>query len=255
MGDLGLGKEFHMMTSEENRWIPTLLETSMADVGPTTPIPWTASIMHRLPKAGTHSKAWLEFVGSQVRERLEKQIDRVDILSHLIKAYNDSPKADSDYQWLRGDTRLTIVGGSDTTAATLTFLFYYLAKDPSQVKKLRAELEPLLKGKTHLDAKDISKAQHLNGVIQEALRLHPAIPSGFPRLTPPEGITVNGTYIPGDTVVVLPVYAMQHDAANYEHPDEFIPERWYSQPELIKKKDTFLTWNIGRSCFPTRPCL
>ncbi|KAK0646745.1 cytochrome P450 [Cercophora newfieldiana] len=247
MGDLGLGKEFHMMTSSQNRWIPTLLETSMADVGPTTPIPWIASILHRLPRAGTHSRAWLEFVGSQVQERLRtKGVQRSDILSHLIATYNDSAKTESDYQWLRGDTRLTIVGGSDTTAATLTFMFYYLAKDPSQVQKLRAELEPLLQGgKTRLDPKDVSKAQHLNGVIQEALRLHPAIPSGFPRLTPPEGITVSGTYIPGDTVVVLPVYAMQHDKANYEAPDEFIPERWYSQPELIRNREAFLTWNVG----------
>lgn len=137
------------------------------------------------------------------------------------------------------------MGGSDTTAATLTFLFYHLAKDPSQVEKLRAELEPLLNGKPLLDPKDISKAQHLNGTIQEALRLHPAIPSGFPRVTPPEGIVINGTFIPGGTTVVIPVYAMQHDNANYPMAEEFIPERWYSKPELIKNKDAFLTWNIG----------
>ncbi len=162
-----------------------------------------------------------------------------------MAAYNESEKKDVDYQWLRGDTRLTIVGGSDTTAATLTFLFYHLAKDPSQVDKLRAELEPLLNGKTRLDAKDVAKAQHLNGVIQEALRLHPAIPSGFPRLTPPEGITVSGTYIPGDMIVVLPVYAMQHDENNYEDAEKFVPERWYSRPEMIKNREAFLTWNIG----------
>ena len=96
-----------------------------------------------------------------------------------------------------------------------------------------------------MDPKDVSKAQHLNGVIQETLRLHPAIPSGFPRTTPPEGITINGTYIPGGTTIVIPVYALQHDEANYTHADEFIPERWYSRPELIKNRDAFLTWNIG----------
>ncbi|KAK3367744.1 putative cytochrome P450 [Podospora didyma] len=245
MGDLGLGKEFHMMTSPQNRWIPTLLETSMADVGPTTPLPWIAPILHRMPGAGKNSRAWLDFVGSQVAERVEKQVKKADVLTHLIDAYNQSEKKDVDYQWLRGDTRLTIVGGSDTTAATLTFLFYHLANKPEEVKKLRAELEPLLDGKSRLEGKDVSKAPHLNGVIQEALRLHPAIPSGFPRLTPDQGITVSGTFIPGDTIVVLPVYAMQRDPANYVAPNEFIPERWYSQPDLIRNKDAFLTWNIG----------
>ncbi|KAB5546803.1 cytochrome P450 [Coniochaeta sp. 2T2.1] len=245
MGDLGLGKEFHMMTSEKNRWIPDLLETSMGTVGITTPIPWVAPILRKIPGAGKHAKAWLDFVGSQVQERVEKQVDRPDILSHLVAAFNESNKTKDDYQWLRGDTRLTIVGGSDTTAATLTFLFYHLAKDPSQVEKLRAELEPLLQGKSHLQQQDISKAKHLNGVIQEALRLHPAIPSGFPRTTPAEGVTISGTYIPGNTTVVLPVYTMHHDEVNYEKADEFIPERWYSRPEMIKNKDAFLTWNIG----------
>lgn len=134
-----------MMTSEKNRWIPALLETSMADVGPTTRVPWIAPFLQRLPKAGQHPRAWLEFVGSQVSERIENTWTD-EIVSPLITAY-ESEKKDSDYQWLRGDTRLTIVGGSDTTAATLTCLFYHLGLHPTQVAKLRAELEPLLNGK------------------------------------------------------------------------------------------------------------
>ncbi|KMU77556.1 hypothetical protein CISG_01314 [Coccidioides immitis RMSCC 3703] len=181
MGDLGLGKEFHMMTTETNRWIPTLLETSMKHVGPTSPVPWMAPILHKMPWAGKGARAWLEFVGSQVKQRTQKKSDKRDILSHLIDAYDQTEKKDIDYQWLRGDTRLTIVGGSDTTAATLTFLFYHFGKGS----------------------------------------------------------------VTGGTTIVIPLYAMQHDEANYANAEEFIPERWYSKPELIKNRDAFLTWNIG----------
>lgn len=170
----------------------------------------------------------------------------VQVLTHLVNAYSESEKKQIDYQWLKGDTRLTIVGGSDTTAATLTFMFYHLTNNPSLVQKLRYELEPLLNGRNVLEQNDISKAQYLDGIILEALRMHPAIPSGFPRLTPPEGITVGDTFIPGGTTVVLPVYAMQRDEANYEYPDEFIPERWYSRPELIRRREAFLSWNVGK---------
>ncbi|SPO07713.1 related to pisatin demethylase cytochrome P450 [Cephalotrichum gorgonifer] len=245
MGDVGLGKEFHMMTTEKNRWIPDLLETSFASVGPTMQLPWMGSIIMRIPGAGKYVGAWLEFVGSQVKERVEKHVERADVLAHLVDAYNESEKKDIDYQWLRGDTRLTIVGGSDTTASTLTYIFHHLAKNPDQWEKLRAELEPLLDGKNVLEKKDVSKAQHLDGIVQEALRLHPAIPSGFPRITPAEGITIDGTFIPGGTTIFLPPYTMQRDELNYERPEEFIPERWYSQPELIKNKEAFITWNIG----------
>ena len=166
-----------------------------------------------------------------------------------MEAYFKSNKEDIDYQWLRGDTRLTIVGGSDTTAATLTYIFYHLAKDPIHVKKLREELEPLLDEKNVLAREDVSKAQYLDGIVQEALRLHPAIPSGFPRITPPEGIMVGDTFIPGNTTVVLPIYTMQRDERNYGRAEEFIPERWYSKPDLIKRKEVFLTWNIGKLVF------
>lgn len=121
----------------------------------------------------------------------------------------------------------------------------HLARDPSQIARLKAELEPLLNGKPVLEPKHVSKAVHLNGVIQETLRLHPAIPSGFPRVTPKEGITISGTYIPGDTTVVIPVYTMQHDEANFVRAQDFVPERWYSKPEMIKCKEAFLTWNVG----------
>lgn len=132
----------------------------------------------------------------------------VQILSYLLEDYEKSQKTMTDYQWLRGDTRLVIVGGSDTTAATLTYIFYHLANDPSQVDKLRAELTPLLCGKKSLDPKDVAAAKHLNGVIHEALRLHPPIPSGYPRLTPPEGVTIAGQYIPGGTTVTVPLWTL-----------------------------------------------
>ena len=100
MGDVGLGKEFHMMTSEQNRWIPPLLEAGMADVGTTTPVPWLGSILMRLPKAGQHAKAWLEFVGSQVKERVEKQVERADVWSCTL-THPITKKADMDQKRYR----------------------------------------------------------------------------------------------------------------------------------------------------------
>lgn len=89
-----------MMTSEQNRWIPPLLEAGMADVGTTTPVPWLGSILMRLPKAGQHAKAWLEFVGSQVKERVEKQVERADVWSCTL-THPITKKADMDQKRYR----------------------------------------------------------------------------------------------------------------------------------------------------------
>lgn len=54
----------------------------------------------------------------------------------------------------------------------------------------------------------IAHLEHLNAIINETLRLHPPVPSLLQRKTPPEGITVEGTYIPGNTVVACPQYVL-----------------------------------------------
>ena len=95
------------------------------------------------------------------------------------------------------DARLIIVAGSDTTAATLTFLFYHLAQEPAIVEQIREELRPSTQGDWH--DKDIHNCATLNGAINEALRLHPPVPSGVQRITPKEGMQIGETFIPGGT--------------------------------------------------------
>ncbi|KAL1850331.1 hypothetical protein Plec18167_007432 [Paecilomyces lecythidis] len=245
MGELGFGESFHMLEDDKNRWVPDLLEEGMADIAWLQVVPWATILLHRLPFTADGPKKFAGFIIEQAMRRQKNPPTKPDILRYLVEDYNKSQKRDIDFQWFRGDTRLFVVGGSDTTAATLTHIMYYLAKYPEQLAKLRAELEPLLQGRTILDPKDVPSAKHLNGVIHETLRLHPPIPSGFPRITPKEGMVINGTYIPGNTTVVVPLWAMGRSEEVYERPLEFIPERWYSQPELIKQKNTFAAFGLG----------
>ncbi len=97
---------------------------------------------------------------------------------------------------------------SDTTAATLTYAFYHLAKDPEHLKSLRAELKPLISLDSNFSVMNVQDAGHLTGVINEALRLHPPVPSGTLRVTPKEGIDIGNEYIPGNTTVVCPNFSV-----------------------------------------------
>ena len=49
-----------------------------------------------------------------------------DIMSALLAPFEKSGEAPKDLEWsyLQGDSRLVVVTGSDTTAATLTHVFY-----------------------------------------------------------------------------------------------------------------------------------
>jgi cytochrome P450 len=130
-------------------------------------------------------------------------------MSWLIEAENEhTDPIVSDPRWLWGDTRLVIVAGSDTSSSALTHIFYHLAKDPLIISKLRSELEPIYKPGSETELRDIQEAKYLNGVINEALRMHPPVPSGLLRQTPPEGIMVGEIFIPGSVTVSAPTWSM-----------------------------------------------
>lgn len=150
---------------------------------------------------------------------------------------------------------------SDTVASTLISIFFHLADDPSQVVKLRAELE---KVNSLQDFDSLKSMAHLNGTINEALRLHPAVPSNGFRVTPPEGLTIAGQYIPGNVVVSAPRYSLGRRKWDrslclevlalicpvkscYDRPNDFVPERWYARPDMIKDDSGFAPFSIGAS--------
>lgn len=115
------------------------------------------------------------------------------------------------------------------------------------MEKIRAELNPLQGSDGDFSVKDLQNADHLNAVINETLRLHPPVPSGVLRVTPAEGITISGTYIPGNVTVVSPTYTVGRLESAFERASEFIPERWYPKPGMVKKKNSFAPFSLGMS--------
>lgn len=174
------------------------------------------------------------------------------LMTYLINdAKLASDHGELSMRWLRGDAASVIIAGSETVALTLTFLFYELAKHPEQVAKLRAELDPM---SNPLDAKALAHLPHLNAVINEIMRLHPAVPTSGLRMTPPEGMMIGETYVPGDITVSTPAYIIGRLDSCYEQPGEFIPERWYPDSKLVKNKIGFAPFSAGMCfCSPQHP--
>lgn len=100
--------------------------------------------------------------------------------------------------------RLTECPISDTTRASLISLWYFLCKHPEHPDKILLELRDV----DETDFNALAKLPHLNGVINETLRLVPPQLTGGGRMTSSEGLWIDDTWIPGGTKVTAPKYVL-----------------------------------------------
>jgi cytochrome P450 len=165
-----------------------------------------------------------------------------DVSHWLIDDSLKKGSLEADREWLNGDALTIIIAGSDTIAPTLVFIFYELALSPLQQSKLLEELKSV----DINDHAQLKRCTHLAAIINETLRLHPPVPSGGYRQTPPSGLTIGNTYIPGNTTIISPRYSLARLETSYQFADKWIPERWTTKPEMVMDARGFAPFSQGR---------
>lgn len=151
--------------------------------------------------------------------------------------------------------------GYETTASTISFGLYELARRPDVQKRLRAEI-----GATLLASADgrltydmIALMEYMHMVVSEVLRLHPILPFLDRRCTLPAG---QKTYsmrpfadydLPDGMGIIVPVAAIHRDPAYWPQPDRFDPERFAPANRANVLPYTFMPFGVGpRSCLGER---
>ena len=205
MSDLAFGEPLNMLESDEHHFVVGLLRSRMNLLGPLSPVPWLVRVGYSIPGVAQRFKDLLTWSAKKFRHRLEHEPKKIDVMSWLIQASRENANIADDYFSLLGDSFALVVADSDTVASTLVSIFYHLAEDPIQMQKLRREISPT---RSPLDLDTLGPQPHLHDMINEALRLHPALPSGGHRQTPPEGLIIGDKFIPGNVVVSAPRYSL-----------------------------------------------
>ncbi|EFX00659.1 cytochrome p450 monooxygenase [Grosmannia clavigera kw1407] len=248
MGDLSFGKSFNMLQHGVRHYFMKSLHSDMDNLGLFSHLLWLFPIFKATPILNTEHHRFWAFVRTQVHERMENKPDHPDVLSWLIDEYESLEKPTrQDLLNLYGDAYLIIVAGSDTTAVALTSMFFELACHPGIVEKLREEVDGYYRQHDKPDPLSLGKLPYLQACVDESLRLHPAVPSGLQRITPPEGVQIDDIFIPGNTIVQVPTYTAFRDERNFASPNDFIPERWTTQPELVRDMSAWVPFSTGRT--------
>ncbi|ELU38866.1 cytochrome P450 monooxygenase pc-3 [Rhizoctonia solani AG-1 IA] len=94
-----------------------------------------------------------------------------------------------------------LVAARDTTATTLTFAVYILAENPAIMSRLRDEITGRLGTSNHPTPDDLKEMKYLRAVINETLRLFPAVPVNVRAAAKSTVLHINGKryYIPAGT--------------------------------------------------------
>ncbi|KAL3478255.1 cytochrome P450 [Aspergillus californicus] len=250
MGDLAFGQSFNMLESPDSHWAIGLLKEAQRGGGLSIPT-WAARLLFAFPPAMRDFFKFVDFCAKQIEHRitLQGKQQNQDISHFLIQHYLAPGKSEAERKAelsrLRFDSKLIVVAGSDTTASTMTFLFYRIAREKGLLERLREEISTLTTEAGAIDHLKIQSAPLLNGCIYETLRLHPAVPSGLPRQAPPEGVYVGEKFIPGNTVMLINFTAMGRDESHFVDAERFIPERFSTRPDLIKHPDALVPFSTG----------
>ncbi|XXX79857.1 cytochrome P450 [Sorangium sp. So ce134] len=180
-----------------------------------------------------------------VRERRRSREERHDLLSLLLHARDESGSGMDDRQ-LRDELVTMFVAGNETTAITMTWLFYLLDRHPEIDRKLRAEIDQVV-GDRRPTADDLSRMDYAKMVIQEAMRLYP--PSWLLPRVAKEDDQICGYPVRAGATVIVSQYVMHHDPASWEAPLAFDPERFTPERSASRPRYAFMPFGGGpRQC-------
>ncbi|KAF5618353.1 pisatin demethylase cytochrome P450 [Fusarium sp. NRRL 52700] len=213
MGDLAFGQSFNMLVDGVKHPFMALVESHMAMAGSFSQLIWMFPLFRAMPFLGREDAIFQKWLENQVRHQEQNKPDLPNIFSWLLEDYKSQlyPKQ-QDWLNLQADMQLIAVAGSSSQPNHSSF----------------------------------SKLTYLQACIDETLRLFPPVPSGLQRMTPAEGLQVDDIFIPGDTIVTVPSYALYRDERYFTDPDDFVPERWITKPDMVKDNSIFAPFSIGR---------
>jgi len=153
-----------------------------------------------------------------------------DLLSTLLRAQDEADGSTFSDRELR-DMVVTLFGaGFETTATSLGWTFYLLARHPEIADRVRAEVAGVV-GDGRVGIEHLARLPFLGKVLKESMRLFPAAWL-IPR-EPLEDYELGGYRIEAGSQVFLCSYLVHRDPALYTAPDRFDPDRW--TPELTER--------------------
>ncbi|EAA65327.1 hypothetical protein AN0008.2 [Aspergillus nidulans FGSC A4] len=211
VGDFAFSEDFGMLRNEGWHDVIWMFRSALALLGPFSPAIWMPRLAFSYIPGLWRVKWWfnmLEFCDRCMEQRMKKTPKESNIASWFLKDH----KVHRQNAWLSGDTATLVVAGRGYIKATPMHQHWYICFISS------------------------------HGTLSTPRRYVLTFGS---RTTQPEGLTVEGTFIPGGVKISAPRYTIGRLKSAFAETHEFIPEWWYSRPDLVKDRRAFAPFGVG----------
>ncbi|XP_073434906.1 cytochrome P450 4V2-like isoform X2 [Dendrobates tinctorius] len=271
--ETAMGRKIQAQSNSDSDYIRAIYEMSdMIQCRQRMPWLWSDFIYYRLKTGKRHNenlKILHSFTDQTILERAQElknvksNVDQDDdsetkntkkrsaFLDMLLKATDEAGNTMS-HKDIREEVDTFMFEGHDTTAAALNWSLFLLGSHPEVQKKVHKELDDTFgQSDRPVTMDDMKKLRYLEAVVKEALRIFPSVP--FFARTITEDCKIRGFTVPKGVNVVIVPYALHRDPEYFPEPEEFKPERFFSENASGRNPYAYIPFSAGlRNCIGQR---
>ncbi|KAI0345507.1 cytochrome P450 [Trametopsis cervina] len=257
MGDMAFGGGTDLLRDGDKYGLWKLLQDGLRIAVMYEHVPWLSYYTKRVPNVGNDLVELHKVAFERTAKRYENGSSTKDLFYFLSNEDNTETVSPPRHTVL-ADGILAVIAGSDTTATTLANMFVCLLSHPEMYKRLQAEVDRYYPpGEDALNPQYHAHMTYLDAIINEAMRLFPAVPSGSLRapLRGSGGKVLGKHFIPEGTQTRITTWGVHRDARNFTNPTAFWPDRWLiaegHEPappgSFVHNADAFIPFSVGPS--------
>jgi cytochrome P450 len=174
------------------------------------------------------------------REQIRDEAPK-DFLTRLVAAKDPDDGVGLSAAEVRDEVITIFMAGHETTAVTMTWVWYLLSQHPAEEAELHKELDTVLGGRTPT-VEDLPNLPYTRMVIEEAMRVYPPAPGLSMRVAKEADELCGFKVTPGLQIIVSPWILHRHRRL-WDDPERFDPTRF--SKELSDKRPRFAYLPFG----------
>ncbi|KAL0314950.1 UNVERIFIED_CONTAM: Isoflavone 2'-hydroxylase [Sesamum angustifolium] len=150
---------------------------------------------------------------------------RIQTLIDVLLSLQETDPECYTHEVIRGLMQVMLLAGTETSIATMEWAILLLLNNPDALIQAQNEIDDRIGNSRLVDDSDLPHLPYLHAIVNETLRMYPPAPMLAPHESSIECM-VGGYCVPAGTMLLLNLWAIQHDPELWDEPKTFKSERF-----------------------------